>query len=152
MLCKKQAPFITSLLLIVMPSLQRGLFNPIITYYYSFHSLELQMGFLAASWSFLPFWPGGGSPPPWVAPVVSLSRWFPWNVGLTLTSCFESLWVTKSKEEFFIALLGFGRSGLGNCLLCVWNGGKHLCTSDCFHGSDLKSSKQQKALNSCEFR
>ena len=78
-------------------------------------------------------------------------RWFPCNVGSTLTSGFESQWPSKSKTDFLVALLGFRKSDLGKCRMFVWNGGKHLCTSCCIHGSGLESSKQQKALYSCEF-
>ena len=34
-------------------------------------------------------------------------RWFLWNVGSTLTFAFESLWPTKLKADFLVALLGF---------------------------------------------
>ena len=79
-----------------------------------------------------------------------LIRWFPCNVGSTSTSCFQLQWPTKSKTDFFVTLLGFRRSDLGKCQMFVWNGGKHFCISGSIHGSGLESSKQQKALYSCE--
>ena len=79
--------------------------------------------------------------------MMQCNRWFQWNVGSTLSSAYESPWQTKSKADFLFDLLGFHR-----CLLFVWNGVKHLFTSDCIHGSCLETSEQQKALYSCEFR
>ena len=42
-------------------------------------------------------------------------------------------------------------SYLGKCWLCVWNGEKHICASDCIPGSDSESSEQQKTMYSCWF-
>ena len=62
------------------------------------------------------------------------------------------LWVTvtdKIEGGFFISSNWFPYIWW---LLFVWNGGKHLYTSDCIHGSRSETSKRQKALYSWKFR
>ena len=49
--------------------------------------------------------------------------------------CLQAEWQIKLKAEFYTALLGFHRSDLWQCQLCVWNGEKHSVQVIAFMGA-----------------
>ena len=78
-----------------------------------------------------------------------------WNLGTEIFYSVPFAGTDKIRSDFLAALLGLCRSDLGKCLLWVWNGGKHLCTSKHIDGGDLKSSEPAnlaKTLYSHGFR